>query len=175
MPTQHSHRDMLVQTVVTQGLQIANDPWPCRTGLDPGWLEKGQDWSFCAGSYDGNPDIPFILLAPTGTYVWRMGTQGSLSRSYFHGPHLPSFTHIPLAAANSSRTHCKPITQTGSARVCVHTHACVYVCINIANGHPSLLHRHKPRGFSEPSTATRMSLFSPAPQICRLIFQAQLF
>lgn len=65
-----------------------------------------------------------------------MGTQGSLSRSYFHGPHLPSFTHIHLAAANSSRTHCKPITQTGSARVCVHTHACVYVCINIANGHP---------------------------------------
>ena len=120
IPTRYSRSHMSGQTVVTRGLQIANAPCPCWAGLDPGQLEKGQDWSLCPGSCNGNPDTTFIPLAPTGA-CFQPWVPTSLSRPYSHGPHLSSFTHPRSAAANPFRNHYKSGMQT--------VHVCVHACV----------------------------------------------
>ena len=135
-PTQHSYSHMSGQTAVIQGLQIANAPSPCRAGLDPGQLEKGQDQS---------PVMEILTpLAPTGTrFQPCIPSSLSLDPTPMDPTSLLSLTHFGSSQPLLEPLHTKYLRD--GACVCVHL--CICVSMNPMN--ILLLQSPRPPGFSQ--------------------------
>lgn len=165
---QHPCSHASVQTIITQGLQIANAPCPCQTGWTQASGEKASR-SLCPGSCDVSPDTACIPPAPPGPCLWPMGTQQSLSRPQAHGPtSLLSLTYIRQQPAPLGT-----IAKEGPEWQCMCVCTCMCTCLSVYPPSIPLLHRPKAHGFFRTQCAALP--LSNAGRPCAPIFPAQLF